>query len=304
MRTPRSKALSYTQHHFLALCLITGYLTPLQGAYAQQIEPQSATSQDAFQITAREQELRRKEEELLNAMRGLSDDATNTTSASAKPVANPSRQKSIENAITAAKVERDEVEVEANISVGEQGEQVIGDQHERLRALEQHPALVDKKLVGKKQDFTTPKTRSASVRSHENQSEYTGSRKLGSYTRVKREGRYDSDPILKTPRSHTVALQDISREASVRSVSLSQQEVATIQNGSTHLRTGPTRLDANVLSLPQFSEVAIDYRSGNWYRVTTTSGVRGWVPGTALLFDAGISNRSAVRVGAVRGKIR
>lgn len=296
----RCKMSRKRAHGILQLALLAVCAAPLQVASCQPLPDGDGFNQagDTLQIAAREQELRRKEEELLNAMRNSeSAPARGSTDSQPRPSA-PAVRSNTEQAAAS-------LEVAASASeevVADSGSALIADKHEALKALEQHPALVDKKPKAK-----TPRTpHTATIKTHSAQSSGDGTtaRRLGTYTRVKTEGRYDSDIDSKPRYTHTVALNDVSRAASIRSVSLSQHEVATIQSSSTRLRTGPSRLDTNVLSLPRYSEVAIDYRSGSWYRVKTPSGIRGWVPGEALLFDAGISERSAARIGAVRGKVR
>ncbi len=271
------------------------YLVSGFPAHAQDSASQLPAQEDTLQIAAREQELRRKEEELLQAMRNA-EEGSKPKASGELPVETIAAQEPSETVIEKVSVSRDNAVDTAVDSA------VLSDEHQELRALEQHPALVTKKIE-------SPKPRhaeSAIIKTHtvEDHPDGTTARRLGTYTRVKRDDYQWPSTQRETSPAHTVTLSDIQREASVRSVSLAHEEVATIRNGSTHLRTGPSRLDTNVLALPQYSEVSIDYRSGSWYRVKTTRGVRGWVPGNSLLFDAGISPRSAVRIGAVQGKVR
>ncbi len=251
-----------------------------------------------MQIAAREQELRRKEEELLQAMREAGAREVGTREAgpsAAQDTAQTTPKKVVvQEQSVAAQVEQ--------VSVQADDELVEADEHQQLRALEHHPALRSKKPEASLSSQPVPGT----IKTHsvESQPDGTTARRLGTYTRVNRDNYEWPRSQRATAQAHTVSLGEIQHEASIRSVSLAHEEVATIRNNVTHLRTGPSRLDTNLLSLPQYSEVSIDYRSGSWYRVKTTQGVRGWVPGTALLFDAGISPRSAVRVGAIQGKVR
>lgn len=305
MRTTHSTSTSNTQSRkgftiqasyvlvaliFLSLWFVSGRQT-----HAQDSASQSAAQGDTLQIAAREQELRRKEEELLQAMRN------------AEMAAKPKAAEEIPTQLSAAPessepaIEKVSASSENTIAVASDRTEHVND-HRELRALERHPALVTRKTEPPVSRSSQP----ATIKTHivEDHPDGTTARRLGTYTRVNRDSdRWQGAP-RETSQAHTVTLGDIQREASVRSVSLAHDEVATIRNSSTHLRTGPSRLDTNLLTLPQYSEVSIDYRSGSWYRVKTTRGVRGWVPGNSLLFDAGISPRSAVRIGAVQGKIR
>ncbi len=266
-------------------------------AQDQDVAPQLSAQGDTLQIAAREQELRRKEEELLQAMRNAETNSQPKvlSEPSAKPPVEPQGKETVVEKVSASSTS-DET------SDGPRDSFRNDDEHQELRALEYHPALVTKKA----KTPATHHSHSSTIKTHavEDQPDGTTARRLGTYTRVNRDDYQRLAPRRETSQTHTVTLNDIQQEASVRSVSLAQEEVATIRNGTTHLRTGPSRLDTNLLTLPQYSEVSIDYRSGSWYRVKTTRGIRGWVPGNSLLFDAGISPRSAVRIGAVQGKVR
>jgi hypothetical protein len=283
-------------------CLITITLFALllvseRQSQAQDVALQPPAQNDTLQIAAREQELRRKEEQLLEAMRKA--ETSSQPNAAIEPASSSSAEPSIQEA-AAQKVAVDSPAEEISISSADSSEQV-GSRRE-LRELEQHPALATKKAKAP----TSRSSHSSTIKTYaaEDHPDGTTARRLGTYTRVNRDEYQRPTPRRETSQTHTVTLDDIQQEASVRSVSLAREAVATIRHGSTHLRTGPSRLDTNLLSLPQYSEVSIDYRSGSWYRVKTVRGIRGWVPGNSLLFDAGVSPRSAVRIGAVQGKVR
>jgi hypothetical protein len=82
---------------------------------------------------------------------------------------------------------------------------------------------------------------------------------------------------------------------------LRDSSIATIVIDKAPLRVGPSKNESALYVLPRATEVTIEYRSGEWYRVITESGVRGWVYGSSLRFNVGVSPVSAVRVGGVRG---
>jgi hypothetical protein len=72
--------------------------------------------------------------------------------------------------------------------------------------------------------------------------------------------------------------------------------------GKAAVRTGPSKSESMLFLLGDSSSVTIDRRTGEWYRVVTSSGARGWVYGQSLLFDTGVPASSAVKVRAVRNK--
>ncbi|NBO63829.1 MAG: hypothetical protein EBU88_03065, partial [Acidobacteria bacterium] len=78
--------------------------------------------------------------------------------------------------------------------------------------------------------------------------------------------------------------------------------VATISVTPAKLRSGPSTANSTLGSLSKYSEVTIDYRSGEWYRVKTAAGQRGWVRGPSLIFDTDITETSTVKIGAVRAE--
>jgi hypothetical protein len=238
---------------------------------------------------AREQELQRKEEELLRSLGAHPEPAT----------------KSVSGPAEAVQIGKVEVPARIESSEGDSFNQVVVQEEparNSLRALEHHPALDARQVPAANQ--SPP---SNTIRTYVPDDGYDGTTaaRVGAFHRVDRSQPRDNRPQRETASTHTISLQEIEKEASLRHASLDFNEVATIRNASTRLKIGPARSDSNLHApLPQYSEVSIDYRSGSWYRVRTTSGVRGWVHGSSLLFDAGISPRSAVRIGAVSSNIR
>jgi hypothetical protein len=103
---------------------------------------------------------------------------------------------------------------------------------------------------------------------------------------------------------HTVPLLEESEDAGEAGPAIRPHSsmVASIATDKTAVRTGPGKGESVLFVLSEGSEVTIDRRSGEWYRVVANSGVRGWIFGQALVFDSGISPSSAVRIRAVRNR--
>ena len=101
-------------------------------------------------------------------------------------------------------------------------------------------------------------------------------------------------------KGHTVPIANPNTPASVADGQPSSSEVATIISRRAALRTGPNKFESALMMMPRETVVNIELRSGNWYRVITAGGNRGWVAGEALEFQIGTSPDSAVRVGPVR----
>lgn len=74
--------------------------------------------------------------------------------------------------------------------------------------------------------------------------------------------------------------------------------VARVTKDNAPLRVGPGARESTILRVPRNSTVKIEHRTGEWYRVITSDGLRGWITGSALIFDVGIRGDSTVRVGA------
>ncbi len=60
---------------------------------------------------------------------------------------------------------------------------------------------------------------------------------------------------------------------------------ARVTTDKTPLRIGPGAKEAMLVRLTRNSIVEIEHRNGSWYRVITSSGTRGWITGSVLLFD-------------------
>lgn len=82
--------------------------------------------------------------------------------------------------------------------------------------------------------------------------------------------------------------------------SLRDSSTATIIVDKAPLRVGPGKQESAMYTLPRLSEVKIEYRSGEWYRIIASGGLRGWIYGSSLRFETGVSPASTVRIGGVR----
>jgi hypothetical protein len=252
-----------------------------------------------IEFDSRERELRRKEEELLRAM---DLNSAETVTATSIEIANPHTEsldaKGSQVQVLEVKAPEPTVEVAPPALENLPTEQAQAPQQRPapLKDLEHHPALEPPRKVEAPPLVTSNRIR---TKTSEQSPDGTTAKRLGSFYRIDRAS-FDSDRSRPVTHSQTVPIQQYSAAETVRPALLISDELATIQNSSTYLKTGPTRLDSSLVRMPRYTEVRIDYRSGNWYRVKTTGGLRGWVPGSALLFDADTPPRSAVRVGGVR----
>ena len=67
---------------------------------------------------------------------------------------------------------------------------------------------------------------------------------------------------------------------------------------SAPLRLAPGREESSLGRVARDSIVGIELRDGEWYRIVTQGGVRGWIAGKYLIFDIDVPPSSTVRVGA------
>lgn len=277
-----------------ALTLIT--LVANAGVEAQSPEtPESGSHISQFSaeaISNREEELRRKEAELLEAISSGTSLPQNVDHAgvpsggsiAGDKITVSSPIQAPEPPIMQSETARSSSDVEPSAEVNQ------SPQFRALQEMGSHPALDSKK------NATPPAVQRAKVTSRESSPK---SRKPDTFRRVDRDSeRSDATRgVFTNPR--TVSLQEIEAERD-RPAPYQYDAVATIAGRDATLRTGPRNADRALGSAPRFSEVSIDYRSGDWYRVQTGSGLRGWIQGQNLLFDAGISLNSTVRIGAVK----
>ena len=81
-----------------------------------------------------------------------------------------------------------------------------------------------------------------------------------------------------------------------------QQYVATVGVDRAPLRIGPSSRESTLFLVPAHTQVLIDTRVGQWYRVSTPDGTRGWIYGNSLLFDIPTDRDSTIRVHAYNVK--
>jgi len=246
-------------------------------------------------IDSREEELRRKEQELL---RSIDLNSTTVPAASVAPHDAPSSSPNLADAAPAVVLEVKAPEEPVVVEpLGQmQPAQARPEKPTALAELTRHPALEPPKKIPAAPPVLPNRVR---TKSYDEFPDGTTAKRLGSFYRIDRGGEY-TNAVGGVARARTVPIQDMSPTNTGRPALLTSDELATIRNSSTYLRTGPTRLDSALLKVPQYAEVIIDYRSGAWYRVRTENGVRGWVPGSSLLFDANIPPHSTIRIGGVR----
>jgi hypothetical protein len=75
-------------------------------------------------------------------------------------------------------------------------------------------------------------------------------------------------------------------------------EVARITKNKAPLRIGPGSRESIITHLSRDNIVSIEHRTSGWYRVLTSDGARGWIPGSYLVFDTNMYSDSTVHVGA------
>lgn len=245
---------------------------------------QSGVPSEQARIAAREEELRRKEAELVKAM-GMSSGVTQGPTETAQKTTTISKvQQEPSVATTQESVER---------KAGSSEELV------NLKAISSHPMLESKKTSA-----SSSSNIPHSIRTHSSEQTIRDdtARKLDSFRRVDSKSSFDSNDSYGASKSKLVSLGEIEEDILRRPMPIQDAEVATIGLRAARLRTGPSTKNVTLVSLPEYSEVAIDYRSGDWYRIKTPSGLRGWIQGRALLFDAGISPSSTIKIGAVRAE--
>jgi hypothetical protein len=90
--------------------------------------------------------------------------------------------------------------------------------------------------------------------------------------------------VSKEYETFTVPSED-EKVIEAKQVSPEPLPMARVTKDKTPLRIGPGSKEASLLPLSKNSVVAIEHRTGTWYRVVTSSGRRGWVSGQVLVFD-------------------
>lgn len=66
--------------------------------------------------------------------------------------------------------------------------------------------------------------------------------------------------------------------------SAADMQVATVIVDKAHLRTGPGRENSPLMAITKGTRLAVETRSGDWYRVIAPSGVRAWVSSDVVAF--------------------
>jgi hypothetical protein len=92
----------------------------------------------------------------------------------------------------------------------------------------------------------------------------------------------------------------IAEPSNRRSVGL---ELARLTKSKAPLRIGPGPRESIITHLARDSVVSIEHRTSGWYRVVTSDGARGWLPGTYLVFDTDMYSGSTVHVGAFEPRL-
>jgi|GEM_PF-2471768 len=281
---PNQKFLTY---------LYSSALVVLACRHTTLVVGQTGSDASTNSLAAREEELKRRESELLRSMGMAPDSALNQDN------------KRIE---TATSLVNDVSKLSQPATGGETSTTILQEKQERfsndealesLRAIENHPAL-----QSKKKPLQTNLGRSGSIVTHRGlhtKNEGTA-RKIDTFRRVDQTRSFGSDNNDARTYSRLVSLQEIERGASRRPAPLADPSVATISVTPAKLRSGPSTANSTLGSLSKYSEVTIDYRSGEWYRVKTAAGQRGWVRGPSLIFDTDITETSTVKIGAVRAE--
>lgn len=75
-------------------------------------------------------------------------------------------------------------------------------------------------------------------------------------------------------------------------------EVARVTKNKAPLRIGPGSRESIITHLSRDNVVTIEHRTSGWYRIVTSDGARGWIPGSYLVFDTDLYSDSTVHVGA------
>jgi hypothetical protein len=262
-------------------------LSQIESSRAQEVVV--GASSELATIASREEELRRKEEELLRSMSNQvkpseADSSISIPAIKVEPVSEPRPAQGSSEPGLATRQSAPSVDNDA------------------LKELENHPAL-------EKQDAARPPSypqQSNQIRTYSEgvAPDGTTANRLGKFTRINKNRASADDGSRRGSTPRIVPIQPVSREPYLRPASLTSDDQATVRTPSTSLKTGPTQLDSTVMQLPRDTELTIDYRSGSWYRVRTRQGLRGWVSSAALLFNSNVPGYSTVRIGGVRGNPR
>jgi SH3-like domain-containing protein len=78
-------------------------------------------------------------------------------------------------------------------------------------------------------------------------------------------------------------------------------EVATISVEKADLRLGPGKNNSALMTLPRGSRLAVEARSGEWYRVFAPNGQRAWIHSSLVRFGDGSASLNDGSSVTVRG---
>lgn len=78
-------------------------------------------------------------------------------------------------------------------------------------------------------------------------------------------------------------------------------DVATIAVDKADLRLGPGKNNSALMTLPRGSRLAVEARSGEWYRVFAPNGQRAWIHSSLVRFGQGASSLNDGSSVTVRG---
>ncbi len=81
-----------------------------------------------------------------------------------------------------------------------------------------------------------------------------------------------------------------------------EMPVATVISDKAHLRTGPGKDNSPLMTVSRGTRLAVETRSGEWFRVISPTGARAWVSSDVLSFGgspAGGNQANAVRPGGI-----
>jgi len=101
-------------------------------------------------------------------------------------------------------------------------------------------------------------------------------------------------------RSHTVPISGRDGTETNSAGRSRSSDVAVVAADRAALRIGPGRLESALFVMPKHTQLTIERRSGEWLRVVTPAGARGWVYGPSLIFGTTVANQSAVRIRAAQ----
>lgn len=282
----------------------------------------NTNSQDIEAIDPREEELRRKEQDLLKSLDFRPSKLTSTPEFTIakpkkgieKPQKNNAKERQSDHLIIAEipapkmakKIDAvgDEIPAAAplenlvdTVPIAQSADGTL------LKELEHHPAIEQPVKAAQLEGRISSEDINSKVRTYPSDGapDGTTARGVPSFYRLERSPEGEDEYSDRAPsRILTVPIAEVVGGATLRPAAINAVELAKVRSVSTFLKTGPNARDSSLLRIAKHSEVRIDYRSGSWYRVRTQEGVRGWVPGNVLLFNDAMAQGSAVRIGGVR----